>query len=207
VNFLMYAVIGGLAYVFGGVTAGFLILGGIAQFIISQFANITNTWELILGVLLLIQLIFTPDGIVRQQIELIAKVRKRIPRRRQQEDQSTLPSAAAQSFTTEPKALELRDVTVRYGGTLALDSVSLTVHPGQVVGLIGPNGAGKTTLIDAATGFVRPAHGQILLDGKSIGRLSVQRRAHLGLVRSWQSLELFEDMNVAENLLAASESR
>ncbi|NKQ56131.1 ATP-binding cassette domain-containing protein [Amycolatopsis sp. K13G38] len=205
VNFLMYAVIGGLAYNLGGITAGFLVLGGLVQVIIGYFVDITHTWDLILGILLLIQLTFTPDGIVRHQIDVITKVRRFLPRRRR--TGLAPPLATIPSYRTKPKMLELRDVTVRYGGTTALDSVSLTVRPGEVVGLIGPNGAGKTTLIDAATGFVRPAGGRILFDGKPVDGLSVQQRAKLGLIRSWQSLELFEDMNVEENLLTASESR
>jgi sulfate-transporting ATPase len=83
--------------------------------------------------------------------------------------------------------------------------VSLSVAPGEIVGLIGPNGAGKTTFIDAVTGFANTATGTMQLDNVSINTLSATQRARKGLVRSFQSLELFEDMTVGENLLAASE--
>jgi ABC-type branched-subunit amino acid transport system ATPase component len=83
--------------------------------------------------------------------------------------------------------------------------VSMEVGAGEVVGLIGPNGAGKTTLIDAVTGFVPVAEGAIALDGARVDRLSATRRARLGLRRSFQSLELFEDVTVEENIRAGSD--
>src|SRR5690606_32061333 len=100
--------------------------------------------------------------------------------------------------TVEPLSLEASHVTVRYGAVVAVDDVSLTLRPGQVVGLIGPNGAGKTTLIDALTGFARVTRGEILLDGRPITRWSARRRAVRGIGRSFQSLELFESMSVRE---------
>jgi sulfate-transporting ATPase len=106
----------------------------------------------------------------------------------------------------QPATLELRGVSVRFGGVVALDDLSLTVRPGEVVGLIGPNGAGKTTCIDAATGFVRST-GDILLDGKQVGSWSPRRRAAAGIGRSFQTLELFESLTVLENLRVASEPR
>ena len=83
----------------------------------------------------------------------------------------------------------------------------MEVGPGEVVGLIGPNGAGKTTLIDAVTGFVRANEGSITLDEQRIDRLNATKRARLGLRRSFQSLELFEDVSVEENIRAGSDLR
>jgi sulfate-transporting ATPase len=96
---------------------------------------------------------------------------------------------------------------VRFGRTPAVDEVSLTVRPGKITGLIGPNGAGKTTLIDAVTGFVKPAAGTIRLDGQDITGMSATRRARAQLGRSFQSLELFEDSSVLDNLRVASDPR
>ena len=90
---------------------------------------------------------------------------------------------------------------------LAVDDVSMEVRPGEVVGLIGPNGAGKTTLIDAVTGFVPVSGGSIALDDRRIDRLNATQRARLGLRRSFQSLELFEDISVEENIRAGSDQR
>jgi branched-chain amino acid transport system ATP-binding protein len=84
----------------------------------------------------------------------------------------------------------------------ALAGVDLAVEPGQLVGLIGPNGAGKTTLVDAVCGFV-PATGVVRFDGQPIEDLAPHRRARAGLARTWQSLELFDDLTVAENLAVA----
>ena len=89
----------------------------------------------------------------------------------------------------------------------ALEGVSLSVRPGEVVGLIGPNGAGKTTLVDVATGYVKAAAGAVALGEQDITSLAPARRARLGLTRSFQSLELFEDLSVAGNLRVASDRR
>jgi branched-chain amino acid transport system ATP-binding protein len=101
--------------------------------------------------------------------------------------------------------LDISELVVRYGGVNAVDRVSLTVEPGTVVGLIGPNGAGKTTLVDALTGFVPAAQGTITFDGARIDDLSAHERARRGVVRTFQSIELFEDLTVRENVLAAAE--
>jgi sulfate-transporting ATPase len=85
--------------------------------------------------------------------------------------------------------------------------VSLTVNPGEVVGLIGPNGAGKTTAIEAITGFVTPRAGAVRLGGTEVGSWTRERRARHGLSRSFQSLELFEDLTVLENILTACDRR
>lgn len=100
--------------------------------------------------------------------------------------------------------LEVRDLTVRHGGLVALHEVSLQVEGGSIVGLIGPNGAGKTTFIDTLSGFTRPAAGSVLLDGRPLDGLDAHERARRGLVRTFQSLELFEDLSVRENLEIAS---
>lgn len=101
--------------------------------------------------------------------------------------------------------LEARDLTVTYGGLNANDKVSLDVEAGKLVGLIGPNGAGKTTFIDAITGFTPLSGGTVTFDGTDLGTASPDRRAHLGLSRTFQSLELFEDLTVRDNLMVAAE--
>jgi branched-chain amino acid transport system ATP-binding protein len=101
--------------------------------------------------------------------------------------------------------LSANEMTVRFGGVTALNNVTLGVEAGTFVGLIGPNGAGKTTFIDAITGFVPTQSGAISLNGLEIGRRSAADRARLGLVRTFQSLELFDDLSVADNLLVAAE--
>ncbi|MDA8048165.1 MAG: ATP-binding cassette domain-containing protein [Actinomycetota bacterium] len=93
---------------------------------------------------------------------------------------------------------------MRYGGVVALRNVSLKVEAGSIVGLIGPNGAGKTTLLDAITGFAR-CSGRIEMDGSVISDTVAHRRVHRGLSRTFQSLELFEDLTVRDNLLVSAD--
>jgi branched-chain amino acid transport system ATP-binding protein len=99
--------------------------------------------------------------------------------------------------------LEATGVSVSFGGVKAVVDVDLQVEAGSLVGLIGPNGAGKTTFIDALSGFVR-SEGTVRLDGTDLTGLSPHRRARLGLARTWQSIELFDDLTVGENLHVAA---
>ncbi len=99
--------------------------------------------------------------------------------------------------------LETSGLTVTFGGLNACDKVDLVVPEGKFVGLIGPNGAGKTTFIDAITGYVPTSAGNAVFNGEDIGELKPHERAQRGLVRTFQSLELFEDLSVRDNLLVA----
>jgi branched-chain amino acid transport system ATP-binding protein len=105
----------------------------------------------------------------------------------------------------ESALLEADRVRVTYGGVVAVDDVSLTVPEGSVFGLIGPNGAGKTSLIDALTGYYPPSGGRVLFGGDDITSMRPHRRARLGLARTFQSLELFDDLSVEENVLVAAD--
>jgi branched-chain amino acid transport system ATP-binding protein len=100
--------------------------------------------------------------------------------------------------------LEARGLSVTFGGLKAVNALDLNVEPGMLVGLIGPNGAGKTTCIDGLSGFV-PTSGRITFDGHDISDLPAYKRSGLGLGRTWQSLELFDDLSVEENLMVAVE--
>jgi branched-chain amino acid transport system ATP-binding protein len=102
--------------------------------------------------------------------------------------------------------LEVDGVSVRYGEFTAVDAVSLSVEPGAVLGVIGPNGAGKSSLVDALSGFVAPAAGVVRLNGRDLGGKPPHVRARLGLGRTWQSGELYEDLTARENLLAVADA-
>jgi branched-chain amino acid transport system ATP-binding protein len=99
--------------------------------------------------------------------------------------------------------LDVVDLTVTFGGIRAVDDLSLTVGAGELVGLIGPNGAGKTTAVDAITGFV-PHRGRVRLGGDDLTGFPPHERARRGLARTWQSLELFDDLTVWENCRVAA---
>src|SRR6201996_4159031 len=98
-------------------------------------------------------------------------------------------------------SLEIRDVTVQFGGLTALDGVSLTARPRQITGIIGPNGAGKTTLLNTACGFVKPQSGTVSFDGRVLNGLRTHRLAGLGIARTLQGVGLFPGLSVAENVM------
>jgi branched-chain amino acid transport system ATP-binding protein len=106
---------------------------------------------------------------------------------------------------TAGAVLRMRDVTVRFGGITALDDVRLEVDAGEVCGLIGPNGAGKTTLFDVISGVRVPDVGRVELDGRDITGWSAVRRARRGLRRTFQRVQTYGWLSVADNVLAAME--
>jgi branched-chain amino acid transport system ATP-binding protein len=103
--------------------------------------------------------------------------------------------------------LEVRQVSVRFGGLTALKSVSLAVSAGEVLSVIGPNGAGKTTLFNVITGRVRPTMGSVLFDSKAIERQPAFRIAQLGVVRTFQKTEVFGALSLVEGVLAGALAR
>ena len=97
--------------------------------------------------------------------------------------------------------LSLTNATIRFGGIVALDAVSLDVEPGTIAGLIGPNGAGKTTAFNAITRLYRLESGDVVFDGRSILHTPPSRIVRLGIARTFQNVELFPTMTVLENVL------
>jgi len=97
--------------------------------------------------------------------------------------------------------LRLNGIGKRFGGLTALDGISFGVAKGSITGIIGPNGAGKTTLFNVATGIYPPSQGAVLLEGKDISAFPSEKRARLGLVRTFQNIELFGKMTVLENVM------
>jgi branched-chain amino acid transport system ATP-binding protein len=96
--------------------------------------------------------------------------------------------------------LDVRDVSVRFGGIVALDGLSFTIDEGQICGLIGPNGAGKTTLVNVLTGFQAPDRGQVRVDGEAVGGNAAHQLRRIGIARTFQSGRLFRDLPVIDNL-------
>jgi branched-chain amino acid transport system ATP-binding protein len=100
--------------------------------------------------------------------------------------------------------LSVRDVTLRFGGIVALDGVSFDVDAGQISGLIGPNGAGKTTAFNVITRLYRPDSGEVELDGSSILKEAPHRIVKKGIARTFQNIQLFRTMSVLENVLVGA---
>ena len=103
--------------------------------------------------------------------------------------------------------LSVRDVTVRFGGIVALDGVSFDVSEGQIVGLIGPNGAGKTTLFNCLSRLYTPQHGDVRFRGRSILGLAAHRITELGVGRTFQNLALFPTLSVLQNVMIGVHGR
>jgi sulfate-transporting ATPase len=210
------AVIGGIGFVLGPIPGSSFYPGGVGSFILDKFGSLNEWLVLIGGVSLLLVLLQNPDGIVSQMaagkvdpvtrliVRFVRRVSARIfPKR----DRPGLVTAPGDVTRVREAGLAVADVTVNFGGVTALSGVSLHVNPGEVLGLIGPNGAGKTTMIDCITGFVKPATGMVKLGDREMTRVSAHNRARAGVCRSWQSLELFEDLTVGENIQSACDPR
>jgi sulfate-transporting ATPase len=203
INSVGFAVIGGLGYVLGAAFGAANAIGGLGTRVIEDWLNLEDQWDLIIGSVIVFVILIAHQNGVADMVTHGRRIWHRlrlVPKRP--------PRPPLRPATVEPvigATLTIEGLTVRFGSVVAVDDVSLKVRSGEIVGLIGPNGAGKTTLIDAVTGFVSASAGAIRLDDRRIDRLNATRRARLGVRRSFQSLELFEDISVEENIRAGSD--
>ena len=199
---LMMTFLGGIGYIGGAIIGGMMFFGGILNEVFSHLFDLKEWQFMLVGVGAILVVLAHPNGIA----EVFAGLGGRL--RRERAAPSPVPTTGTSSPPAEvsrcpSKSLAIDNLTVRFGGLVALNGVSFNVEPGQVVGLIGPNGAGKTTLIDAVTGFTPASEGRIALDGVDCTGLPPMARARGGLGRSFQSLELFDDLTVAANIRVA----
>jgi branched-chain amino acid transport system ATP-binding protein len=122
-------------------------------------------------------------------------------------ENATEAASADQDDSSAGVLLEMREVTLRFGGVVALNEVSFGIRSGEILGLIGPNGAGKTTCFNAMTGVYQPTSGDVLFKGSPLG----QRRRHeitkLGIARTFQNIRLFGNMTALENILVGADTR
>jgi len=212
-------VIGGIGWVGGAILGGAVSPAGLTYQLIALIADVnTNVWlEMISSVGAIAVLLFAPNGVLPlhrdQGIWIDQRVRRLLREWRfgqatggiQDEGIRDVASSVSDSSRVTPATLVIDRLSVRFGGVVAIEDASLSVSPGEVVGLIGPNGAGKSTLLDSISGFNTPERGDVRINGRGIARLSPAARAQLGLGRTFQGLELFEDMTVRENVRVAAD--
>lgn len=209
--------LGGVSSISGAIVAGCLAQAGIVTTAMNQATDggASRYVFAISGLALILTAVLAPQGLTGLWRQQVRRLRRHPGAGRAG---LTEPAAVAsrpvpaivdaagaptKAVATERLVLDAYGLTVTHGGVVALDDVDVQVTAGQIVGLIGPNGAGKTTLIDTLSGFTRPDEGGTRFVGDEIGHLPAHERAGRGLVRTFQSLELFDDLTVRQNLVAA----
>jgi ABC-type branched-subunit amino acid transport system ATPase component len=205
-SLIAFAYAGGITQTSGAVFAGLISAQALFPYALDKWFGLNGNWFLLFGgVLLLFTLIQNPEGVAG---DFYKRTHKRPPLRRPEpavapDGRAPLPvRRQAAEVARDATVLSVSELSVSFGGVRALRGVTLEVRAGELVGLIGPNGAGKSTFLDAIGGFVS-CDGRIELDGHDIGRLPAYQRSRRGLARTWQSTELFHDLDIRENLLVA----
>lgn len=200
------AIIGGIGAVIGPVLGALWVIG------LPAFAPTNRLIPLFTsGVGLLILLLYFPSGLAqiaysaRDRIVAWLETRRPPPPAKQTHSvPAALPAPALVPDTAGP-ALQAAEISVRFGGRLAVDNANIEVAPGEIVGLIGTNGAGKSTLMNAIGGFV-PSKGRVELYGRPIHRLKPAERSRRGLGRTFQAATLFPELTVRETVMVAASS-
>ena len=209
-SFLAITYLGGITSLSGAVVSGLLMPLGIFFIFMDRVLDLGNYYALFSGVSLILTVILNPVGIAgKTRADIDKKKAKKAAKLAEANDQGVDDDAVVYSRdATKVRGeraplgdvmLDATDVSVSYGGVRAVNAVSIKVRAGEVVGLIGPNGAGKTSFIDAITGFTASS-GEVLLAGQDISKTNAHNRARLGLVRTWQSVELFQDLSILHNI-------
>jgi branched-chain amino acid transport system permease protein len=208
-SLIAFAYAGGITLISGAVFAGLISTQALFPYALDKWFGINGNWFLLFGgAILIVTLIQNPEGVAGAFYKRTHKRPSVRPPEPVDRGLAALdvPGAVApgvRARRSEATVLEIRDLSVTFGGVHALEHVDMEVGQGELVGLIGPNGAGKTTLIDAITGFV-PCTGRVTLDGHDIGRMAPYARARRGLSRTWQNTDLFDDLEVGENVTVAA---
>lgn len=208
-SFLAITYLGGITSLSGAFVGGLLMPLGLVFVFMDRVLSLGKYYALFSGVSLILTVILNPVGIAGKTRADIDKRRaKKAAKLAEASGESVDDVAVYSRDATVVRGerpplggvmLDAVDVSVSYGGVRAVNAVSIKAHAGEIVGLIGPNGAGKTSFIDAITGFT-PATGEVLLDGINITNTSAHNRARKGLVRTWQSVELFQDLSILHNV-------
>jgi branched-chain amino acid transport system permease protein len=167
--------------------------------------------DFLTGFLLLLLLIFLPNGIVgfvRKHFTAALPAKDGYPAGGRAATHHVLPTALQRQGCSENNPLlKVENLSINFGGLKALQNVNLTLGSDEILSVIGPNGAGKTTLFNLISGLDRPTTGRILLDGADITGASAHSRARLGIARTFQNLDVFGDMGVLDNVRVGAHTR
>ncbi len=209
ITYVGLTLLGGVGQLLGAIVGSTLATAGITQEILESTWEGVGRWiQLISGIGILLTLISYKDGIAAVWLRTSREIKKTRkwsqPYTIQLSDVADLQADSGQHRRVSERTLIVEGLTVRYGAVTAVNNVSFRLEPGKVIGLIGPNGAGKTSIIDAISGLAS-SEGRVLLDDLDLSNQSAMRRARAGVARSFQSLELFEDSTVFENLIVAAD--
>jgi branched-chain amino acid transport system permease protein len=202
-SLIAFAYAGGITQISGAVFAGLISAQALFPYALDKWFGLSGNWFLLFGgAILLFTLIQNPAGVAG---DFYKRTHKRPPLRPPAPDtgEPLEHHSPRPDIASKPPVLRVAELSVAFGGVHALREVTLEVRDGELVGLIGPNGAGKSTFVDAISGFVGSS-GRIELGGHDVGRLPPYERARRGLSRTWQSTDLFHDLDVRENLLVAA---
>ncbi|MEZ7124858.1 ATP-binding cassette domain-containing protein [Nonomuraea sp. AD125B] len=193
---LAMVIIGGRSSVLG------CVVGAVALSLVREaLLDASGYAQLGYGLVVVLVVVFAPKGLAGLPGQLRSLLRRRTGGSRAQlgafRPYDPAPAPSGES------ALEVREVTKRFKGLVALDKVSLSVPTGQIRGIVGPNGSGKTTLFNVISGFYDATEGSVELGGRAATGLAPYRLSLRGVARTFQNLRLFEDLSVRENLLLA----
>ena len=215
------------------VAAGEWITARLNTLIGGHAGSITEYRVLLFGAALVAIMVFRPQGLIpsRQRAAELAEAGETtgmaaavVVSHEVEEPSEAAAAEEAEAAATSPEeeaadaelpieieaaqtVLELRDVTMEFGGVIAMKDVSVSVRRGQIFGIIGPNGAGKTTLFNCVTGIFRPTSGEILVNGKSIVGWRPHRVTEAGVARTFQNIRLFPNVTALENVLVGVDAR
>jgi sulfate-transporting ATPase len=207
ITYVGIAIVGGVGYLLGAFVGSTMATAGFTQEVLESTWDGVGRWiQLISGISILLIVLYNKDGVVSEWAQMY-KVLKRAKKwgRPYVIRLGDVADTDTEHHANVPaRPLTAEGLTVRYGAVTAVEDADFELIPGRVTGLIGPNGAGKTSLIDALSGFT-PSTGRVLLDGEDISDRSPTKRARAGVARSFQSLELFEDSTVFENISVAAD--
>jgi branched-chain amino acid transport system permease protein len=230
VMILVMVVLGGLGSIWGVVVGAVLLqllqtwfLGSLTQWINALgtavgsdylgSVDLTQASELIFGIILVAMMLYRREGIIpaarRQRALTLEQQNAGMTTRRAASD-VRLSRIGGEDYDHKPGAvpmLEIKDVTVRFGGLVALNKINITVPAGSVVAVIGPNGSGKSTLFNTITGLTQATEGSILFNGADILGLPPHEILKAGIARTFQNLRLFPTLTVMDNILVGQHAR